>query len=366
MTNKKLTPTGKKPTAKLTRMQALGKELQKSYGARAAVMGSEKPPLDVISTGSLALDFELGTGGWPRGHASGVWGKRDIGKSVIALRAVANAQAQGLNCAWIAVEPTFDAEWAQMHGVDTDDLLVLFPKTGEDAFHMLYQCIDYEADMVVFDSIGALLGETEIGEEANARSGGQAALITWGMKMCVPAAYHANTALMMLNQQRADRNARYAGAMQQPGGEALEHLEAIIMHLKAGGTAFKIKQRGQDVEIGKPVLAHIQRNKLSQGSSRKATYDMYYMETENYPFGIDLVADAINTGKRTGVIGTAGAYFDLPLPNGETKRVQGALAVAQSMADDPTIYDEVRKQVLAVMAEKYGKAENLAKPLEVA
>lgn len=339
-----------KAASKPARMVQLGAELQKSYGPRAAVMGSEKPALDVIPTGCLALDYELGTGGIARGHATGIFGKRDIGKSVTALNIVANAQAQGLDVVWLAVETSFDAEWAEKHGVDTSALLVAFPKTGEEAFQMMYRCIEAEVGLVIFDSVGALLGESEIGVDAKARTGGQAGLITWGMKMCVPAAYHSNTALVFLNQQRDDMAARYAGAVKQPGGHTLEHMEATIIHLKAGGAPFKTKIRGSEVEIGKPIIAHIVRNKLSEGSSRKALYDMYYMETEDYPFGVDKISDIINTGKRAGVIKQAGSIYTLP----DGMKCKGAKAVAQHLVDKPLVYDLIRAGIMEAMEEAYG------------
>ncbi len=328
-------------------------------------MGNEKPPLDVIPTGCLAIDYELGIGGIPRGHATGIFGHRDIGKSVLALNIVAQAQKQGLDCVWIAVETSFDAIWAAKHGVDVDNLLVVFPKTGEDAFQIMYRCIEAEVGLVVFDSVGALLGESEIGVDAKARTGGQAGLITWGMKMCVPAAFHSNTAMVMLNQQRDDMTARYAGAVKQPGGRTLEHMEAVIMHLKNGGTPFKTKISGSEIEIGKPIIAHIQRNKLSEGSGRKALYDMYYMDTSHlesggFPFGIDVVTDVINTGKRAGVIKQAGPYYTLP----DGMKLQGAKAVAQHIAEKPLVYDLIRAGIMEAMLELYGPIANLEAPMK--
>lgn len=345
----KLNANKAKPT-KPVRMHGLGQELQKAYGPRAAVLGSEKPPLDVIPTGILALDYETGIGGIPRGHATGIFGHRDIGKSVLANRIVANAQNQKLDAVWLAVETSFDPTWAVKHGVDVDNLLVAFPKTGEEAFQMMYRCIEAEVGLVIFDSVGALLGESEIGTDAKARTGGQAGLITWGMKMCVPAAYHTNTAMVMLNQQRDDMNARYAGAVKQPGGRAIEHMEAMIVHLKVGGTPFKTKINGTDVEIGRPIIAHILRNKLSEGSGRKALYDMYYAETEDYPFGVDTVADVINTGMRSGVIKRAGAYYTLP----DGVKVQGVKGVAAHIAEKPMVYDLVRAGIMDAMENAYG------------
>src|SRR4051812_41426134 len=114
-------------------MSELAKSLERSFG-QGAVDNTYNYQLNAIPTGSLALDYALGTGGWPRGHLTGIFGPRDIGKSVMALHAVASAQRIGLNAVWIAIEPGFDSEWARKHGVDLtpEKFFIVRPDNGED------------------------------------------------------------------------------------------------------------------------------------------------------------------------------------------------------------------------------------------
>lgn len=334
-------------TKKASKLELLRDDIRKSYGERSARIGSEVHSVDVIPSGILAFDYATGIGGFPRGHATGIYGSRDIGKSVHAAMAVASAQKAGGLAAWIAYETTFDAKWVERFGVNTDDLLITYPTTGEEAFDQMYRIIDAEADICVFDSIGSILGESETGAGAKPRQGGQAGLITWGVKNCVPLAYRTNTALILLNQNRANMNARHAGVKQQPGGEALEHMEAMIVQLKPGKNRYTTKINGDDVEVGRDIVAHFQRNKLSEGGNRRAVYPMYFSTLGGNKIGVDVVEDVKNTAMRTGAITRAGATYDVitNLKTGETTRVKGREGLAK-LFEDEAIVDVVRAAVL--------------------
>lgn len=338
---------------KANSLSALAASIQKSYGADSAVVGGLQKQLKTIPTGSLALDYELGIGGWPLGKLVGVFGPRDIGKSsMIGLNAVKNAQAMGLNCVWIALEP-FDEAWAQKNGVDTDKMLVMYPKTGEEAFAFALKAIgwDGEVHLVVFDSIGAVLSAGEMDEDGKPRQGGQAGLITWFVKGAAPLAYRNDCCVILLNQIRDNMNSRIPGVVQQPGGKALEHMESIIVQLKRGKGQYTTKMSGTDVVIGQEIVAHILRNKEAQGTGKKAVFDFFHTETEEYPFGIDSFSDTINTAKRTGVIKQAGAYYDLP--NG--KRIQGMKSVVEYLEENPAVLASVREGVLEAMLNRNAK-----------
>jgi recombination protein RecA len=336
---------------KLKSMEALRDSLRKSYGERSARIGSEVVPVDVIPSGILAFDLATGIGGFPRGHATGIYGSRDIGKSVHAAMACANAQKAGGTAAWIAYETTFDAKWVRNFGVNTDELLITYPTTGEEAFDQMYRIVDAEVDICVFDSIGSVLGESETGAGAKPRQGGQAGLITWGVKNCVPLAYRTNTALILLNQNRANMNARIAGLKQQPGGEALEHMEAMIVQLKPGKNRYNVKIDGDDIEVGRDIVAHFQRNKLSEGGNRKAIYPMYFSTLGGHKIGVDVVEDVKNTAMRTGAITRAGAMYDVitDLNTGETVRVNGRAGLAE-LFENEAVVDTVRAAVLKALA----------------
>lgn len=337
----------KKPTT--DHVDDLVKRFNKKYGKDAGSRGSLQRPLQSIPTGILALDYALGTGGWALGHCHGIYGPRDIGKSsIIGLSAIREAQRMGLNAALIAVEPGFDPEWAEKHGVDTKNLLVGRPRIGEEAFAMLYDIVASEAvDIAIFDSVGALLSESEIDEDGKPKVGGQAGLITWGVKRVAPIAYRNECAVLFLNQVRDNMKSRIPGQVQQPGGHALEHTEATITRLRSGKGRYTLKIDGSDVMIGREIIATIERNKLSEGSNHKASFDFFQKETAEYPFGIDTFSDIINTGMRTGAIVRRGSMYDLP----DGKTLKGFDTVQEYLTTRPEVVGLVRDGVLKAMIE---------------
>lgn len=340
---------------KKNQIDDLVNSLNREFGSGAGSIGSVQKALNSVPTGSLALDYALGVGGWPLGHLVGVYGRRDIGKSsVVGLNAIRSAQSMGLNCAIVAVEPGFDPAWAEKHGVDTENLVIARPKTGEEAFAMLYKLVNSEIiDLVIFDSLGAILAESEIDEGGKMKQGGQAGLITWGVKRVAPIAYRNNVCVILINQVRDNMQSRIPGIVSQPGGHALEHMETIIVQLKPGKDRYTLKIDGQDVVIGQSIVAHIQRNKLAEGTGQKAVFDFYQKETDEYPFGIDQTSDIIATGKRTGVIKQAGAYYDMP--NGQ--RLQGQKAVAKYLDENPEVLGMIRDGIMKAMMTRNSKTK---------
>ena len=337
-----------------TGVDTLVAKAQRSFGQRAAQKGGLQRALRSIPTGSLALDYELGTGGWPLGYLCGVFGPRDIGKSsLIGFNALKSAQSLDMNCAYIAVEPAGAQnweDWATKNGVNVDDLAMFHPKNGEEAFEMLLMCLRSEAvDLIIFDSIGALLGEGELKEDGKPRQGGQAGLISWGVKAAAPLAFRNDVSVLLFNQVRHDMRPGVKGLVyKQPGGEALEHSEAIIVQLRRGKERYVIQDNGTDVQVGQEMVADIRRNKLSEGTGKRAVFDYFFMETEKYPFGIDADKDVINTGVRTGVVERAGSYYSLP----DGSRHQGKEAVGDYLAEHPKVLEQVREGVLAAMLDR--------------
>jgi recombination protein RecA len=335
-------------------VDAVVAQVQKSFGQAAAAKGGTQRALRSIPTGSLALDYELGTGGWPLGYLCGVFGRRDIGKSsMVGFNAVRNAQAMGLNCAWIAVEPVGGENWegwAEKNGVNVDELAIFHPETGEDAFEILHMLVKSEAiDLVIFDSIGAVLGEGEMKEDGKPRQGGQAGLISWGVKRVAPIAFHNEVCVLLFNQVRHDMRPGVKGVVyKQPGGEALEHSEAVIVQLRNGKNRYTVRDAGVDVLVGQEIVADIKRNKLAEGTGRRAVFDYFFMETDDYPFGIDQTADVINTAVRTGVIERAGSYYRLP----DGTSLQGLAKARDHFAANPDALASVRELVLAAIGSR--------------
>lgn len=341
--------------------------LERKFGLRAGATGAEKFQLNVVPTGSLALDYALGTGGWPLGHPVEVFGAPDIGKSsVIGLGAIRNAQAKGMLCGIIALEPSFDPEWAKKNGVDPEGLVIARPEHGEEAFDMLHEWVtDDIIDFIVFDSIGAVVSKGELDQdEFKVKAFGQAGLITAGVQRILIPTWKNNKGVIFLNQQR-DAKSRIPNLKDSPGGNALRHSCAMRVQIKTVGSPFKAKIDGEDVIIGKTLVGVILRNKLSEGSSRRAEFDYYQLETDDAPVGIDWAKDVIATAIRTRIIEKAGGWYRHPNFPDENHQLQGRDAVAEFLSENPKALDKIRDQVLQVMLEKQSSLKNTKPDLEV-
>jgi recombination protein RecA len=340
--------------------KAEAERLEKKFGSKVGATGTTKFEFGSIPTGSLALDYALGTGGWPVGHPIEVYGPRDIGKSsIIGLNAIKNAQAQGKLCGVVAIEPGWDEEWAIKNGVDPDGVIIARPDSGEQAFEILHDWAnDTIVDFMLLDSIGAILKESEISGqrkqagEAKANVGGASQLITWGMKGLLMPTWKNQKCVMVLNQIRDDMGARYPGQVKTPGGRNLEHTCAVIVRLKQQGSPIKEKfpEEEDKIIVGRDLVAIIERNKLSEGSDRRAEFTYYQMDTPTHKVGIDSGPDVARTAIRTKVVSKHGGwYHHSTFPDG---KLNGMDSVTKFIVENPDCKEEIRKQVLAAMVAK--------------
>lgn len=323
------------------------------YGDRAAYVGNTQFNIDVVPTGIMALDYALGIGGWPRGHCVEVFGSPNIGKtSIIGYSAIAQAQKMGLQCGIIAIEPRFDAAWAQRNGIDVDKLVVMYPDNGEQAFDILREWTmdpDLPFDYVLFDSIGALSATSDLAPEAKAKVGGQSKLITEGVKRMLMSAWKNNVGTMFINQQRDDHNARIAGLVSSPGGWAIKHSAMYRVHLKPGKERYNAKIDGDDRLIGRELVANIIKSASGDSLGAKARFDYYHLDVDGYPFGIDLTADVLKTGLKTKVIDGTGWYKHPSFPGG---KLQGKPAITKFLSEHPEAVEPIRQDILKVMRSK--------------
>lgn len=321
----------------------------KHYGDKAAKIGGLRKKKIFVPSGSLALDYELGTGGWPLGKLVGVFGPRDIGKSsMVGMHGIANAQRMGVTCGWIAYEP-FDEEWAEKNGVNVEELFMVYPETAEEAWAMFHDMIrSQEMRFIVFDSVGALRGESEMGEDGKPRVGGVALINTWGVSVAAVLAEKYGVGAILLNQVRTVIGQTHGVVYQQPGGNALEHMEQIIVQLKRGKEKYTIVQNGSETVVGQRIKAVITRNKCSEGTGRVATFDYFYSTANGNELGVDRASDIVNTAKRTGVIVQRGSMFDLP--DGSSHK--GMPAVASYIELNPPVLEQIREGVLAAMSKR--------------
>lgn len=354
---------------RLRQLEAERVRMEKKYGNKSAALGSATYKLNVVPTGILSLDYALGTGGWPLGHPVEIFGAPDIGKSsVLGLGALRNAQAMGLTCGIVALEPGFDKEWAIKNGVDPEWLIIGRPDDGQAAFEMLFDWVNGDlVDFILFDSIGALLRPSEVdAEKGKPNQGGQSGLITWGVKRILMKTWKNNKGLIFLNQQRDDMDSRIPGMVESPGGWALKHSAAVRVHLKKGKDRDTVTEgTGDDQEVivvGQQLVAAIKRNKLSEGTNRKATFWYYQKETRDSPIGIDVATDVLATALRTGVIKKAGGYYRHPgFPEAKSgkNQLQGKDALGPFLDENPKVAEQIREEVLAVMLKKAGPPKEI-------
>ncbi len=333
--------------------------LNKSYGHKTGSTASEEWELNVIPTGSLALDYALRIGGWPRGQLIEVFGPPDIGKSsALGLQAIVQAQKLGLLCGYIAVEPNVDKKWIVKNGVNSDQLVIARPDNGQIAFEILNDWVTGRStegtpviDFVLLDSLGAILRPNEA-ESGIPSQMGQASLITTGTKAAIMPAFKNNITVMLLNQIRDDPSKKFVGAVKTPGGHGKEHNSPLRVQLKPGKDRFSVKDDGDDVLIGREIKATIIRTKFDEGTNRTASFDFYQKEVEGFPFGIDTTKDILNTAMRAKVIENAGAYYRhrvFPKVKNGNHQVMGKDGVAEFFAENPDTVEEIRKDVLEVM-----------------
>lgn len=332
------------------RAKAEAERLEKKWGRKTGSVGTDEYDFQVVPTGSLALDYALGTGGWPIGHPVEVFGAPDIGKSsVIGFQAIKNAQAMGLLCGIIALEPAFDPEWAYKNGVDPEMVVIARPDNGDIGFKILHEWVTEKViDFMVFDSIGAVLSEIEQ-ESGTPRVGGQSNLISFGAKRILMPAWKNEKGVILLNQQRDDMNSRIPGMKTSPGGNAVHHSAAIRVWLKQGGAPFKSSVDGEEFVVGRTMVASVERNKLAEGSKRRAEFDFWQAKTDEKEVGIDSFKDIISTGIRLGVIKRAGAYYMHPSFPGDNNRIQGKDAVYDLLEDSNSTVLTIRKEVMEKM-----------------
>ena len=250
--------------------------LRKKFGDDAAMtfdnVGITK--VDVIPSGSLKLDRILGIGGWPRGRVTLLWGDYSSGKSTICLQAVANAQKQGLVCAYVDMEHALDPIYAEALGCNMKELILLQPDGGEQALEAIKLLAQEKAaDLIILDSIVACVPASELeGELADMNIGRQAKLFSSFFKQVTPALEMANCALLCTNQVR-QAPGKYGDASVLPCGEAQKFFASIICRTRRQQSQKEESKEG-DI-IANQISVTTEKNKLAP-PFRKAELMIYY------------------------------------------------------------------------------------------
>lgn len=286
--------------------------------------------VDVIPTGSIAMDLALGVGGMPRGRIIEIYGAESSGKTTLCLHIVAEAQKKGGVCAYIDAEHAMDPDYAKRLGVNTDDLLISQPDSGENALQIVETLVNTKnVDVIVVDSVAALTPQREIeGEIGDQHMGLQARMMSQACRKLSAIAAKSNTMIIFINQTRMKIGMVFGNPETTPGGLALKFYASVRINL-----ARTAQIKSGDEIIGNRVKAKVVKNKVA-APFRTAEFDIYYNE------GISKSGDALRAGLLSGVIKQAGAYFTL---EGE-KIGQGTEAAKTYLKEHPAAMEKIKTE----------------------
>ena len=309
-------------------------EIKERFGEGSIMRLSEtnKVNVDVIPTGSIAMDSALGVGGMPRGRIIEIYGSESSGKTTLCLHIVAEAQKKGGVCAYIDAEHAMDPDYAKRLGVSTDDLLISQPNSGEQALQIVETLVKTgNVDVIVVDSVAALTPQREIeGEIGDQHMGLQARMMSQACRKLSAIAAKSNTMIIFINQTRMKIGMVFGNPETTPGGLALKFYASVRVNLTR--TA-QIKS-GDEI-IGNRVKAKVVKNKVA-APFRTAEFDIYYNE------GISKSGDALRAGLATGLIKQSGSFFTL---EGE-KIGQGTEAAKAYLKEHKEAISKIKKAVM--------------------
>ena len=328
-----VTLPGKAPDRKKALADVLSR-IEKDFGKGAIMRLGDDLPMNVeaISTGSLSLDIALGIGGVPRGRIIEIYGPESSGKTTLALHILASAQKAGGEVAFIDVEHALEPAYARALGVNTDELLVSQPDTGEQALDIAESLVRSGAlDVVVVDSVAALTPRAELdGGMGDALVGVVARLMAQALRKLAGTISKTQCIVIFINQLRSNINSGgYGSPETTSGGRALKYFASVRMDVRR----IEGIKKGSEL-IGNRTRVKIQKNKVAS-PFKTAEFDIMYGE------GISKVGEIVDLGLELDLIEKSGSWFTV----GET-RVQGRDAVRKFLKEHPEIADELEAKIL--------------------
>lgn len=310
-------------------------QIERLFGKGSIMKLGEKPieAVPVVSTGSLSLDLALGIGGLPRGRVIEIFGPEASGKTTLALQVVAEIQKQGGAAAFIDAEHALDVSYAKRIGVNTDDLLISQPDTGEQALEITEILVRSGAvDSVVVDSVAALVPRAEIeGEMGDAHMGLQARLMSQALRKLTATISKSMTTVIFINQIRQKIGVMFGNPETTTGGNALKFYSSVRLDIRRIAA---IKD-GQEV-IGSRTRVKVVKNKLAP-PFKEVEFDIVFGE------GISREGDIVDLGVEAGLIEKTGSWYSY----GESRMGQGREGAKEFLRQHPEVMKEVRDKVLA-------------------
>jgi recombination protein RecA len=330
-------------------------QIDKQYGKGSVMRLGDRPyvPIEVIPTGSIALDVALGIGGLPRGRIVEIYGPESSGKTTVALHAVANAQAAGGIAAFIDAEHALDPEYARALGVDTDALLVSQPDTGEQALEIMDMLIRSGAiDLVVVDSVAALVPRAEIeGEMGDSHVGLQARLMSQALRKITGALSNSGTTAIFINQLREKIGVMFGSPETTTGGKALKFYASVRLDIRRIETL----KDGADM-VGNRTRVKVVKNKVAP-PFKQAEFDILY------GVGISREGSLVDVGVEQGIVRKSGAWYTY---EGD-QMGQGKENARKFLRENPDVAAEIEKRIkekLGIGAVLDAEADPLPAPVD--
>ena len=317
---------GSGASEKLKALQAAMDKIEKNFGKGSIMkLGDENvQQVEVIPTGSIALNAALGVGGYPKGRIIEIYGPESSGKTTLAIHAIAEAQKAGGIAAFIDAEHAFDRFYASKLGVDVDNLWISQPDNGEQALEIAEQLIRSSAiDIIVIDSVAALTPKAEIeGDMGDNKVGLQARLMSQALRKLTSAISKTNTTCIFINQLREKIGVMFGNPETTTGGNALKFYASVRLDIRR---ATQLKD-GEEV-IGNQTRVKVVKNKVAP-PFRKAEFDIMFGE------GISRAGEIIDLGAELGIMG------------------QGRDASKQVIQDNPELAEELEGLIFAALKDK--------------
>ena len=323
---------------------ALG-QIEKQFGKGSVMrMGDVSAHgIDVVSTGSLALDVALGIGGLPRGRVVEVYGPESSGKTTLTLQVIAEAQKAGGTAAFIDAEHALDPAYAEKLGVQIEDLLVSQPDTGEQALEITDMLVRSSAvDVVVIDSVAALTPKAEIeGEMGDSHMGLHARLMSQALRKLTSNIKRSNTLVIFINQIRMKIGVMFGNPETTTGGNALKFYASVRLDIRRIGAI----KKGDEI-VGNDTRVKVVKNKMAP-PFRQAEFEILYGK------GISKLGELIDLGVANGIVEKAGAWYSY-----EKDRIgQGKENSRTFLSEHPEMAEEIERRLREMLLPKKASSE---------
>lgn len=310
-------------------------QIEKAFGKGSIMkLGThDKIEVAATSTGSLSLDIALGIGGIPKGRVIEIYGPESSGKTTLTLHCIAELQKAGGTCAFIDAEHALDPSYARKLGVNTDDLLISQPDTGEQALEITDTLVRSGAiDMIIVDSVAALVPKSELdGEMGEATMGAQARLMSQALRKLTASISRTNCTVIFINQIRQKIGVMFGNPETTTGGNALKFYASVRMDIRRIGS---IKEKEE--VIGSATRVKVVKNKVAP-PFRTVEFDIMYGS------GISKEGEILDLGVKSELIEKSGSWFSY-----KDQRIgQGKENARQFLKDNPAVAADIEKQIRA-------------------